>query len=427
MVTTPSQGARRARTPSVLAVWMNGQRVGEWELRNGEHRFRYAGEWIASPAARRLSLSLPFTPGNAVHRGEVVRNYFDNLLPDSDVIRQRLRDRFATPGTGAFDLLAAIGRDCVGAVQLLPPDASPVGFDRIEAEPLDEAGVERAIDATLSPGRARRRRRPARQHRCRLAGRAGGRPGAVAAGLSGARCPHHFRRHENRCETPGHLSDPMKQDAIEPFFATLRAANPAPTTELVYGTPFELLVAVVLSAQATDVSVNKATRTLFPLASTPRALLELGVERLEGHIKAIGLYRGKAKNLVETARLLLERHGGEVPRTRAELEALPGVGRKTANVVLNTAFGEAVMAVDTHILRVCNRTGLAPGKTPLAVELGLEARVPPEFRRYAHHWLLLHGRYVCVARTPRCWQCAVAAYCDYPSKTPAPQGGRAGG
>ncbi len=219
----------------------------------------------------------------------------------------------------------------------------------------------------------------------------------------------------------------MKQEDVEPFFATLRAANPAPTTELVYGTPFELLVAVVLSAQATDVSVNKATRELFPVANTPQALLDLGAERLEGFIRNVNLHRGKARYLIETARLLLERHGGEVPRTRAELEALPGVGRKTANVVLNTAFGEPVMGVDTHIFRVCNRTGLAPGKTPLAVELRLEERVPPEYRRYAHHWLLLHGRYVCVARTPRCWQCAVAAYCDYQPKTPAPQGGRIDG
>src|SRR6476661_6031103 len=212
----------------------------------------------------------------------------------------------------------------------------------------------------------------------------------------------------------------MRKDQIEPFFATLRAANPLPATELEFTTPFELLVAVLLSAQATDVGVNKATRRLFPVANTPQAILDLGLERLEDFIKTIGLYRTKARNLMETCRLLVEKHGGEVPRTRAELEALPGVGRKTANVVLNVAFGEATMAVDTHIFRVSNRTGLAPGKTPLEVELKLEKRVPPTYRLHAHHWLILHGRYVCVARKPLCYQCAVAPYCDYKPKTPAP-------
>ena len=212
----------------------------------------------------------------------------------------------------------------------------------------------------------------------------------------------------------------MRTQDIEPFFATLRAANPMPASELEYTTPFELLVAVLLSAQATDAGVNKATRKLFPVANTPQAILALGPQGLEDGIKTIGLYRMKGKHLLETCRILLERHGGEVPRSREALEALPGVGRKTANVVLNVAFGEETMAVDTHIFRVCNRTGLAPGKNPLQVELGLEKRVPAAYRVDAHHWLILHGRYVCVARTPKCWQCAVVAYCDYKPKTPAP-------
>ncbi|MBO9652341.1 MAG: endonuclease III [Variovorax sp.] len=212
----------------------------------------------------------------------------------------------------------------------------------------------------------------------------------------------------------------MKKADIEPFFATLEAVNPTPETELEYGTPFELLAAVLLSAQATDVGVNKATRKLFPTANTPQAIVDLGVEGLEEYIKTIGLYRSKAKHLVEAARMLVEHHGGEVPKTRAELEALPGVGRKTANVVLNVAFGEPTMAVDTHIFRVSNRTGLAPGKTPLEVELKLEKRVPEKYRLHAHHWLILHGRYTCIARKPQCWQCAVSPYCDYKPKTPAP-------
>jgi len=212
----------------------------------------------------------------------------------------------------------------------------------------------------------------------------------------------------------------MKKSQIEKFFATLQAANPQPETELEYTTPFELLAAVLLSAQATDVGVNKATRRLYPVANTPQAILELGIDGLEEYIKTIGLYRSKAKHLIETCRMLVEQHGGEVPRSRAELEALPGVGRKTANVVLNVAFGEPTMAVDTHIFRVSNRTGLAPGKTPLEVELKLEKRVPPAYRLHAHHWLILHGRYVCVARKPMCWQCAVASCCDFKPKTPAP-------
>jgi endonuclease-3 len=212
----------------------------------------------------------------------------------------------------------------------------------------------------------------------------------------------------------------MKDRDVEPFFATLRAANPLPTTELEFSTVFELLVAVLLSAQATDAGVNKATRSLFHAANTPRAILALGREGLEQYIKTIGLYRMKAKHLLETCRILVEQHGGEVPRSREALEALPGVGRKTANVVLNVAFGEETMAVDTHIFRVSNRTGLAPGKTPLEVELKLMQRVPKEYKVDAHHWLILHGRYVCVARTPKCWQCAVIQYCDYQPKTPPP-------
>ncbi len=212
----------------------------------------------------------------------------------------------------------------------------------------------------------------------------------------------------------------MTPAAIASFFATLQAANPQPVTELEYTSVFELLTAVLLSAQATDVGVNKATRRLFPVANTPQKILALGLEGLEGYIKTIGLYRSKARHLMETCRILVERHGGEVPRSREALEALPGVGRKTANVVLNSAFGEPTMAVDTHIFRVANRTGLANGKTPYEVEMQLLQRVPAEYRVDAHHWLILHGRYVCQARKPLCWQCRVAAYCDFQPKTPAP-------
>jgi endonuclease III len=213
----------------------------------------------------------------------------------------------------------------------------------------------------------------------------------------------------------------MRSQDIEPFFATLRAANPLPASELEFTTPFELLAAVLLSAQATDAGVNKATRRLFPVANTPQAILALGLPRLEEYIKTIGLYRNKAKNLMETCRILVEQHGGQVPRTREELEQLPGVGRKTANVVLNVAFGEETMAVDTHIFRVSNRTELAPGKDPLEVEQKLVQVVPKEYMKDAHHWLILHGRYVCVARTPKCWECAVIKYCPYQPKTPPPK------
>jgi endonuclease III len=212
----------------------------------------------------------------------------------------------------------------------------------------------------------------------------------------------------------------MRKDQIEPFFATLRAANPLPTTELEFTTPFELLAAVLLSAQATDVGVNKATRKLFPVANTPQAILDLGADRLEDYIKTIGLYRTKARNLMATCAILVEKYEGEVPRTREALESLPGVGRKTANVVLNVAFGQETLAVDTHIFRVANRTGLAPGKNPMEVEQALMKRVPRDYLANAHHWLILHGRYVCVARTPRCWECAVIQYCDYQPKTPPP-------
>ena len=213
----------------------------------------------------------------------------------------------------------------------------------------------------------------------------------------------------------------MTSQQIDTFFATLQAANPHPVTELEYTSVFELLAAVLLSAQATDVGVNKATRRLFPLANTPQAILALGQDGLEGYIKTIGLYRSKARHLMETCRILVEQHGGQVPRTREALEALPGVGRKTANVVLNVAFGEPTMAVDTHIFRVGNRTGLAPGKTPLAVETQLLRRVPAPYRVDAHHWLILHGRYICQARKPLCWQCAVSHCCDFRPKTPAPR------
>ena len=212
----------------------------------------------------------------------------------------------------------------------------------------------------------------------------------------------------------------MKKSDIEPFFATLKAANPMPNTELEYTTVFELLAAVLLSAQATDVGVNKATRRLFPVAGTPQKILDLGLAGLEEYIKTIGLYRSKARHLLETCRILVEQHQGQVPRTREALEALPGVGRKTANVVLNVAFGQPTMAVDTHIFRVSNRTGLAPGKNPLAVEMQLLKRVPAAYAVDSHHWLILHGRYVCQARKPQCWQCSVARWCDFKDKTPAP-------
>jgi len=218
----------------------------------------------------------------------------------------------------------------------------------------------------------------------------------------------------------------MKPEDIEPFFATLKAANPTPVSELHYASVFELLCAVLLSAQATDAGVNKATRRLFVAAPTPQRMLALGAEGIEAHVRTIGLYRTKTRHLLETCRILVERHGGEVPRDRAALEALPGVGRKTANVILNVAFGEPTIAVDTHVFRVSNRTGLAPGKTPLAVEQGLLARVPAAYLDDAHHWLILHGRYVCLARAPQCGRCAVTAWCDFYRALPAAARPRAG-
>ena len=208
----------------------------------------------------------------------------------------------------------------------------------------------------------------------------------------------------------------MKPDAIHQFFSILRAANPQPQTELHYASVFELLAAVLLSAQATDVGVNKATTRLFVVANTPQKILDLGLEGLEQHIKTIGLYRSKARHLMQTCRILMDQHSGQVPRSREALEALPGVGRKTANVVLNVAFGEATMAVDTHIFRLGNRTGIAPGITPLVVEQKLLKRIPAEFLVDAHHWLILHGRYVCQARKPQCGQCAVFAVCGFRDK-----------
>ncbi len=213
--------------------------------------------------------------------------------------------------------------------------------------------------------------------------------------------------------------EPMTRTEVRSFLEALQRANPDPRSELAYADPFTLLVAVVLSAQATDASVNKATPGLFAAAPTPAAMAALGADGVARHIRTIGLWQGKARNVAELSRLLVERHGGQVPRDRAALEALPGVGRKTANVVLNVAFGESTMAVDTHIFRLGNRTGIAPGKTPREVEDALLERVPPDLLRDAHHWLILHGRYVCKARRPECWRCVGAAWCKYPDKTAA--------
>jgi len=212
----------------------------------------------------------------------------------------------------------------------------------------------------------------------------------------------------------------MTNAQVEGFFAALEAANPEPEGELEYVNPFTLLVAVVLSAQATDTGVNKATRKLFAVADTPQKMLALGEDGVREHIKTIGLFNAKAKNVVALCARLIAEHGGEVPRDREALEALPGVGRKTANVVLNIAFGEPTIAVDTHLFRVANRTGMAPGKTPLAVEKALLKRVPERFMRHAHHWLILHGRYICKARKPACSRCVARAFCNYPDKTEEP-------
>jgi endonuclease-3 len=214
----------------------------------------------------------------------------------------------------------------------------------------------------------------------------------------------------------------MNRQKRTEIYSRLRAGNPHPTTELHYSTPFELLIAVILSAQATDIGVNKATAKLFPVANTPQAMLDLGLRRLKQYVQTIGLYNSKAENILKTCRILVDRHDGKVPRTRDALEALPGVGRKTANVVLNTAFGEPTIAVDTHIFRVANRTGLAHGKTPLEVEKRLLRLTPEEFLKDAHHWLLLHGRYICKARKPDCPNCVIADLCEYRHKTPAGDG-----
>jgi len=212
----------------------------------------------------------------------------------------------------------------------------------------------------------------------------------------------------------------MKPAQIEHFFTTLSAANPEPQTELKYVNPYTLLVAVALSAQATDVSVNKATEKLFKTVNTPQAMLKLGEEGLKQHIKTIGLFNSKAKNVIALSQILIDKHGGEVPRDRDALQELPGVGRKTANVVLNVIWGEPTIAVDTHIFRVGNRTGMAKGKNPLEVELKLEKVVPAKYRQHAHHWLILHGRYICKARSPDCWRCVVAQDCSFKPKTKAP-------
>jgi len=217
----------------------------------------------------------------------------------------------------------------------------------------------------------------------------------------------------------------MTLAAVEEFYRRLAAANPEPEGELAFDDPYTLLVSVVLSAQATDVSVNKATEKLFKVAGTPAAMVDLGEARVADYIRTIGLYRNKAKNVVALSRKLIAEHGGEVPRDRAALEALPGVGRKTANVVLNVAFGEPTIAVDTHIFRLGNRSGLAPGKDVVAVERGLERRTPSRWKRYAHIWLILHGRYVCKARKPECWRCAVADLCVYKAKVHEPAAGAA--
>jgi endonuclease-3 len=219
---------------------------------------------------------------------------------------------------------------------------------------------------------------------------------------------------------PRKKARPMTRQQVRGFIEALATANPDPRSELTFVDPYTLLIAVVLSAQATDASVNRATEVLFRDAATPEAMVRLGVEGVASHIRSIGLWQGKARNVIELSRQLIERHGGQVPSDREALEKLPGVGRKTANVVLNVAFGESTMAVDTHIFRLGNRTGIAPGATPRAVEDALVRRIPPELLRDAHHWLILHGRYVCKARLPECWRCVAAAWCQYPGKSSPP-------
>ena len=285
----------------------------------------------------------------------------------------------------------------------------------------DSPGLVRAPDRRMNhrPGRRARRQQAVHEatalHREQLAnlrsvGREHGVPVRKLPGLH--HCPG--GAYNGRITPPVPPMNPVKRTEI---FTRLRARNPEPTTELNFDTPFELLVAVMLSAQATDVSVNQATVPLFAAANTPQAMLDLGLDRLRDFIKSIGLFNTKAANVLKACRILVDEHGGEVPPRREALEALPGVGRKTANVVLNTAFGEPTIAVDTHIFRVSNRTGIAPGKTPRQVEDRLLRRVPAEFRRGAHHWLILHGRYTCTARKPRCGTCAIADLCELEDKT----------
>lgn len=217
-----------------------------------------------------------------------------------------------------------------------------------------------------------------------------------------------------RCNEPAVIMDKKKRSEI---FKRLKAQNPTPTTELIYNSPFELLISVILSAQATDISVNKATQPLFKVANTPEQILNLGITKLKKHIKTIGLYNSKADNILKTCKILIEQHQSRVPANRTDLEKLPGVGRKTANVILNTAFGQATIAVDTHIFRVANRIGLADGKTPLAVELQLLDNIPKTYLKDAHHWIILHGRYICKARKPLCQECIIRDLCEYPEKT----------
>jgi endonuclease-3 len=295
------------------------------------------------------------------------------------------------------------------------PAALPGGLHRDAAgarrQALDGGGCERRQTAW----RKTQSTHPARG-RATNAHRRGRARGAALGGCRGAGASARAARREVRSE----IVNPAKRNAI---FTRLRELNPHPTTELRHSTPYQLLVAVVLSAQATDKSVNAATQHLFQVASKPRSMVELGVDGLEKHIRSIGLFRTKAKHIIGLSRILLAQHGGEVPATREALEQLPGVGRKTANVVLNTAFGQPTIAVDTHIFRVANRTGLAPGKTPLEVERKLVKSTPAEFAQDAHHWLILHGRYVCLARKPRCPECVIREWCAFKPKTRASEQG----
>ena len=302
--------------------------------------------------------------------------------------------------------------DCIAMVEVT---GTRTGWDAWSPQQADEARERYAFHRLRVE---RERRENDERLAAKAAGQAGRPAGPVAdhrPGPAAAQARRHRSRHRTRQGCTRILV--MTDEQVERFFATLAAANPQPVSELEFSSVFELLAAVLLSAQATDVSVNKATRALFAVADTPQRMLALGVEGLEPYIRTIGLYRTKARNLIATCQLLIERHGGEVPRSLEALQALPGVGRKTANVVLNVAFGEPTFAVDTHVFRVSNRTGLAPGRNPLEVETGLQRRVPERYRADAHHWLILHGRYVCMARRPLCESCSVAACCDHARDT----------